>query len=138
MIGYESNRGIVPMACERIFEGVERSRVKGKREFEITLSMLEIYNEKVQDLFVHTSKRPGNGLKIRESKKMGVYVEGITRFEVHSYAEIERRMEEGAKNRSLAATLMNEYSSRAHTIVMVEFVQKEFITEQYPSSNPGK
>jgi len=23
---------------------------------------------------------------------------------------------------------MNEYSSRAHTIVMIEFIQKEFIT----------
>lgn len=42
--------------------------------------MLEIYNEKVQDLFVHTSKRPPNGLKIRESKKVGVYVEGINRY----------------------------------------------------------
>lgn len=38
-------------------------------------------------------------------------------------------MEQGAKNRSLAATLMNEYSSRAHTIVIIEFIQKEWITE---------
>ena len=84
----------------------------------------------MQVLFVHTSKRPPNGLRIRENKRAGIYVEGITKYEVHSYKEIERRMEEGAKNRSLASTLMNEDSSRAHTIVVIEFVQKEFITEQ--------
>lgn len=33
MIGYESNRGIVPMACERIFEGISKKTVKGKKEF---------------------------------------------------------------------------------------------------------
>lgn len=76
------------MACQKIFEGIERNRIKGKKQFELTLSMLEIYNEKVQDLFVHTSKRPPNGLRIRQSKKVGVYVEGITRYQVHSYAEI--------------------------------------------------
>jgi hypothetical protein len=36
--------------------------------------MLEIYNEKVQDLFVSTNKRPTNGLKVRENKALGVYV----------------------------------------------------------------
>jgi len=36
--------------------------------------MLEIYNEKVQDLFTPTSKRPQNGLKVRENKTLGVYV----------------------------------------------------------------
>lgn len=46
-----------------------------------------------------------------------------------SYADIERRMDEGSKNRSLASTLMNEYSSRAHTIVLMEFVQKEWINK---------
>lgn len=69
--------------------------------------MLEIYNEKVQDLFVPTSKRPQNGLKIRENKTLGVYVEGLTKHEVFSYVDIEKRMEDGSKNRSLASTLMN-------------------------------
>jgi hypothetical protein len=55
---------------------------------------------------------------------LGVYVEGLTKHDVTSYQDIEKRMEEGNKNRSLASTLMNEYSSRAHTIVMLEFIQK--------------
>lgn len=31
MIGYEANRGIVPMACEKIFEAISRNRIKGKK-----------------------------------------------------------------------------------------------------------
>ena len=38
-------------------------------------------------------------------------------------------MEEGSKNRSLASTLMNEYSSRAHTIISIEFVQREEVVK---------
>lgn len=69
--------------------------------------MLEIYNEKVQDLFIHTSKRPPNGLRIRENRAMGIYVEGLSKFQVYDYKEIERKMDLGSKNRSLASTLMN-------------------------------
>lgn len=95
------------MVCEEIFYKMRKHEQKGVKEYEITLSMLEIYNEKVQDLFVPTSKRPQNGLKIRENKTLGVYVEGLTKYEVTSYAEIERRMDEGNRHRSLASTLMN-------------------------------
>ena len=59
-------------------------------------------------------------------------MEALIKYSVHSYADIEQRMEEGSKNRSLASTLMNEYSSRAHTLVMIEFVQKEWISPLYP------
>jgi len=40
----------------------------------VLISMIEIYNEKVQDLLVDSSTRPKGGLKIREHKTLGVYV----------------------------------------------------------------
>lgn len=36
--------------------------------------MLEIYNEKVQDLLIPINKRQKEGLKIREHKTLGIYV----------------------------------------------------------------
>jgi hypothetical protein len=36
--------------------------------------MVEIYNEKTQDLLVDPNTRPPGGLKIREHKQLGVYV----------------------------------------------------------------
>ena len=37
-------------------------------QFEVSFSILEIYNEKTQDLMVLPQYRPSGGLKIRESK----------------------------------------------------------------------
>lgn len=36
---------------------------------------------------------------------------------------IEKKMDEGYENRSIGSTLMNQTSSRAHTIVTIEFKQ---------------
>jgi kinesin family protein 13 len=55
--------------------------------------MIEIYNEKVQDLLIPVEKRPLSGLKIRENKMLGVYVEGIQKIQVESYDEIEAVIE---------------------------------------------
>ena len=89
--------------------------------------MLEIYNEKVQDLLIPMSKRSKEGFKIREHKTLGIYVEGLSKHYVDTYESIEKKMDEGSKNRSIAATEMNASSSRAHTIISIEFRQKEII-----------
>jgi hypothetical protein len=41
--------------------------------------MLEIYNEKISDLLIPVKDRIPYGLKIREHKSMGVYVEDLTK-----------------------------------------------------------
>ena len=74
MMGYGTNKGIIPLACEEIFNRISANTDKEKT-FQVTTSMLQIYNEKVEDLFVEQSKRK-EGLKIRESAGLGVYVEG--------------------------------------------------------------
>jgi hypothetical protein len=81
--------------------------------------MLEIYNEKVQDLLIPISKRLKEGFKIREHKTLGIYVEGLSKHYVDTYKSIEEKMEEGNKNRSIASTEMNTNSSRAHTIISI-------------------
>jgi len=83
--------------------------------------MLEIYNEKVQDLLIAPEDRPLGGLKVRENKLFGIFVEGLSHHAVDSYEAIEAKMEEGNTNRTIGATLMNSNSSRAHTIITIEF-----------------
>jgi len=46
MIGYGANKGIVPMATEEIFERI-RDNKDADKAYEVTVSMVEIYNEKV-------------------------------------------------------------------------------------------
>ena len=77
--------------------------------------------EKIQDLFVEPSKR-GAPLKIRENKK-NVYVDGVSKKAVSNYAQMERWMSFGDKNRTIGGTAMNASSSRSHTVFTVELVK---------------
>ena len=67
MVGYGQNKGIVPISCNEIFRRINDNTDQEKK-YEVLVSMLEIYNEKVQDLLCPINKRPQQGLKIRESK----------------------------------------------------------------------
>lgn len=58
--------------------------------------MLEIYNEKVQDLLVPINKRNKEGYKIREHKTLGIYVEGLSKHYVDTYKAIEEKMNDGS------------------------------------------
>jgi hypothetical protein len=70
--------------------------------------MLEIYNERVQDLLINDPKlKPTGGLKVRETPNGAVYVQGLTKHPVDSYEMIQRKMDEGYDSRSIGATLMN-------------------------------
>jgi len=93
-------------------------------EFTVNVCMLEIYNEHVQDLFQSPNSRPKGGLKVRESPAAGVFVEGLSKVQVRSYDEIQKQYDVGNNNRTIASTLMNATSSRAHTIFSISFKQR--------------
>jgi hypothetical protein len=122
MIGYGENKGIVPLACDEIFRRID-ANTDPDETFQVVASMCEIYNEKVQDLMVEVKKRPNEGLKVRESKTLGVYVDGLSKHACSSYSDIDKVMSIGESHRSKGATLMNSESSRAHTVIMIEFRQ---------------
>ena len=54
--------------------------------------MLEIYNERIQDLLIDPNLRPKGGLEIRESKTVGVFVKGLSKHPVLCYEDIERKI----------------------------------------------
>uniref|UniRef100_A0A8W8LYM8 Kinesin-like protein n=1 Tax=Magallana gigas TaxID=29159 RepID=A0A8W8LYM8_MAGGI len=126
MVGYGNNKGIVPIFCEELFKGVEDKKATAgeNEEYQVTLSMLEIYNEQVRDLLNPKSIAQKGGLKVRQHPSKGFYVESLVSCPVSSYNDIENRISEGTRNRTVAATNMNATSSRAHTIVAITFVQK--------------
>lgn len=115
MVGYGANKGIIPLASDKIFERIDNNTDENVT-FEITVSMLEIYNERVFDLFLDAKKRDEKGLKIREHPKNGPYVEGKSDKICSCYAEISRWNQVGESNRTIGSTKMNATSSRAHTI----------------------
>ncbi|CAF3790803.1 unnamed protein product [Rotaria sordida] len=121
MIGYGVNHGIVPIICDELFREMQNKKDKSTR-YEVSFSMLEIYNEQVRDLL--TKEFPKGGLSVRQHPTSGYfYPQGLRILPVGSYNDIELRISEGTENRTIAATNMNATSSRAHTVVTIYFDQ---------------
>ena len=113
---------------DKIFEDIEYS--PENIEFTLKVTMLEIYNEKIQDL-LDTKKQ---NLTIKEDKKLGIFVDNATEVYVNSSDEIKKVMNLGQSNRSVAATKMNDKSSRSHSIFLMNLDQRDLETGSSKSS----
>jgi hypothetical protein len=120
--GFNSNdeRGIIPRAIEQIFRHIQTS-MSPRMRFLVRASYLQIYNEVISDLL----KPERSNLLIREDKKKGVFVEGLSEWVVRSPAEIYGLMERGGAMRATGSTKMNELSSRSHAVFIIIAEQSE-------------
>ena len=53
MVGYGANKGIVPVSCDAIFKKIDENKAgpdADKFQYQVTIQMLEIYNEQVRCL----------------------------------------------------------------------------------------
>lgn len=121
MMGYGEETGIIPRICRDMFERIDKITVDPNLKYTVEVSYLEIYNERVRDLLNPASK--GN-LRVREHPSTGPYVEDLAKLAVQSFPEIENLMDEGNKARTVAATNMNETSSRSHAVFTLTLTQK--------------
>ena len=75
VFGYGANRGLLPMICEALFDGIEKQSFSGII-FECKFSMLEIFNEVARDLLDGKPGEKKSSLKIREHPTKGFYGKG--------------------------------------------------------------
>jgi len=121
-------QGIIPCACRELFRRIECNE-NADVTYHVQASMMEIYNEKVRDLFNPSNKaNEGHGLKVRDNPKTGPYVDGLALLPVKDYKQIEHLMDEGTKARTVASTQMNATSSRAHTLFTIMLTQTKVDT----------
>uniref|UniRef100_A0A8C8A0X1 Kinesin-like protein n=1 Tax=Oryzias sinensis TaxID=183150 RepID=A0A8C8A0X1_9TELE len=113
MMGSGDQPGLIPRLCSALFERTKEEQ-REEESFTVEVSYMEIYNEKVRDLLDPKGSR--QTLRVREHKVLGPYVDGLSRLAVASYKDIESLMSEGNKSRTVAATNMNEESSRSHAV----------------------
>ncbi|KAM6336603.1 LOW QUALITY PROTEIN: kinesin-like protein KIF1C [Alca torda] len=116
----ESQAGIIPQLCEELFEKINDNSNE-EMSYSVEVSYMEIYCERVRDLL--NPKNKGN-LRVREHPLLGPYVEDLSKLAVTSYTDIADLMDAGNKARTVAATNMNETSSRSHAVFTIVFTQK--------------
>jgi len=86
------------------------------------VSYLEIYNENIKDLL--NPSTPSKSIFVREDENKGIVVIGIKEEVVTSFEELMRCLETGALYRTVGPTLMNETSSRSHSIFTITLEQR--------------
>lgn len=126
MMGYGEEAGVIPKICRSMFEQIDERQKDPNLKCTVEVSYLEIYNERVRDLLNPSTK--GN-LKVREHPSTGPYVEDLAKLVVRSFQEIENLMDEGNKARTVAATNMNETSSRSHAVFTLTLTQRRHDVE---------
>uniref|UniRef100_A0A3Q1IC01 plus-end-directed kinesin ATPase n=1 Tax=Anabas testudineus TaxID=64144 RepID=A0A3Q1IC01_ANATE len=118
----QDQQGIIPLLCEDLFTKINDHNNDNSMSYSVEVSYMEIYCERVRDLL--NPKNKGN-LRVREHPLMGPYVEDLSKLAVTSYNDIQDLMDSGNKARTVAATNMNETSSRSHAVFNIIFTQKK-------------
>uniref|UniRef100_A0A8C0U262 Kinesin-like protein KIF14 n=1 Tax=Cyanistes caeruleus TaxID=156563 RepID=A0A8C0U262_CYACU len=113
MMGFDEDRGIIPRLCEDLFNQIAQMD-KQQVLYHLEMSFFEVYNEKIHDLLVFKAE---NGQKKQVS---------CSQNQVSSWLEL------GNKQRATAATVMNDKSSRSHSVFTLVMTQTkvEFVNEE--------
>ena len=130
----DPQRGIIPRSMEEIFKFIENSS-NSQTTFMVRASYLQIYMEVISDLL-----RPErSNLGIREDKKKGLFVDGLSEWAVRNPNEIYTLIRKGAQSRATAYTKANDVSSRSHAVFIIVVEQLKPIQEEYnPIDNGGE
>lgn len=144
------DKGVIYRAFEHLFEAIS---VTTGVKYLALISYLEIYNEQIRyscqkksqnicqmtylfrDLLLPSDK-PAL-LNLKENPTDGVTVPGLTSHPVHNTAECEHFLNLGSKNRIIGATLMNQNSSRSHSIFTISIEQITNITNNNETIKKG-
>src|SRR5690349_13109234 len=94
--------------------------------FLVRASYVQIYNEVISDLL----KPERVNLTIREDKRRGIYVEGLSEWVVRSPREVYGLMNKGSGVRIKGETRLNESSSRSHALFIIVVEQNEVRRDQ--------
>ncbi|KAJ4763799.1 Kinesin-like protein [Rhynchospora pubera] len=121
----EHKRGLLQRVTDELF-GFLRHPIDNKK-FTIKMSMVEIYMEKVRDLF-DLSK---DNLQIKESKTRDIFISGATEITITNSSEVQQCLSIGIANRAVGETQMNLTSSRSHCLYI-------FIVQHEERSRSGK
>lgn len=115
----EGHEGIIPLICKDMFKKIANC-TDDELQYSVEVSYMEIYCERVRDLLNPKTQN----LRVREHPLLGPYVEDLAKLAVTTFDDINNLIDEGNKARTVAATNMNETSSRSHAVFTMVLTQR--------------
>ena len=107
-------KGITPRVVEHLFQLIKASP---DAEFKVSVSYLEVYQEKISDLLV--PDRRNTNLKLVQVERGRFATQGLTQRSVASAAQVIKCLSEGDECRTIRSTDMNDVSSRSHAVLEI-------------------
>lgn len=101
-----------------------------KYKLELYLSIVEVYNETLRDLFAGKGDPP---IQIKEDSASVVSLHPLKRHRMDSISQVQKFMETAQGARSTSSTNMNHQSSRSHAVFMIDVVSSFPATSSGPS-----
>ncbi|XP_066989816.1 kinesin-like protein KIFC1 isoform X2 [Macrobrachium rosenbergii] len=113
----EELEGMIPRTVKHIFKNMEELESKGWT-YKVEASFLEIYNETIRDLLASPkeAKNLTYEIKFQDNKKNEIYVTNLKRIPVENEGKVHTLLNMAQQQRAVAATNMNEQSSRSHSV----------------------
>lgn len=115
MRGEDHDPGFVRLAIDEIFETI--AVANSTRKHLLSVSYLEIYNEKIVDLLSNSAAQ--TDLKIRDDPEYGTQIVGATTPMILSKDHLLLLIRTGDTKRKTSATDYNARSSRSHAILQL-------------------
>ncbi|XP_047495498.1 kinesin-like protein unc-104 isoform X8 [Penaeus chinensis] len=115
----KGHEGIIPLICKDMFRKIANC-TDDELQYSVEVSYMEIYCERVRDLLNPKTQN----LRVREHPLLGPYVEDLAKLAVTTFDDINNLIDEGNKARTVAATNMNETSSRSHAVFTMVLTQR--------------
>jgi len=120
MLGSSEQPGVIPRAVREVFSLVRAQEAQQDGwEYAVSMSYLEIYQEKVLDLLCPSTQ----DLPIREDKDHNILIPGLTSIPMASFQDFHNHFLPASLNRTTASTKLNERSSRSHAILLIKVVR---------------
>ncbi|XP_044871299.1 LOW QUALITY PROTEIN: kinesin-like protein KIF22 [Mauremys mutica] len=116
MLGSPEQPGVIPRALWDVLQMTrEASCSPGAEEwdFSVSMSYLEIYQEKVLDL------------PIREDRDQNILIPGLTEQELRGFGDFEQHFLPASRNRTVASTQLNDHSSCSHAMLLVRVARSQ-------------
>eukprot|EP00928_Gymnodinium_smaydae_P070396 TRINITY_DN54241_c0_g1_i1.p1 TRINITY_DN54241_c0_g1~~TRINITY_DN54241_c0_g1_i1.p1 ORF type:complete len:1135 (+),score=302.56 TRINITY_DN54241_c0_g1_i1:112-3516(+) len=121
MYGSKDQQGTAPRTIRELFRIIDSN--KDRFNYTVSGSMIELYRNELVDLLAkgHQAKNAPK-VSVHIDKAGRVELDGVVAEECKTSQELERLLDKGNDQRTVAATAMNSQSSRSHLILIIKIV----------------
>ncbi|GFO11596.1 kinesin-like protein [Plakobranchus ocellatus] len=118
MSGSEDDPGVIPILIQNLFRHI---RERTNKEFMVTVSHVEILDEKMTDLL----NPHNNTMTIRQHPHKGIFIDGLSELTVKTGDDIALYFTQGTRARKLGSSDIKAHRARANAVFIICLEQKE-------------